>query len=71
MHEHSGVLDGGALAVVQLHLPTLRVDDDHERRTRREIRRDLIVDVGAPVVGRENLDGDVGCKLRDLQSVAR
>ena len=47
----------------------LRVDDNYERRAGAQIGVDLVVNVYAAVVGRKNLDGNVGCERRHFQLV--
>ncbi len=49
-----------SVAVVQLNDAPMRIDDDNERRAGAYVDADLVVDVDAAVVGRKNLNGDVG-----------
>ena len=46
--------------VVKLHTTFAGVNDNDERRTGPQIGGDFIVDIHAAIVGRKNLDRDVG-----------
>ena len=70
MLDRRGLIEArGRKRVVKLDDALLRVDDNYEQRAGAQIGADLIVDVDSAIVGRKNLDRNVGCERRCFQLV--